>query len=410
MTTAADTERVDTLIIDLPDTDATTMPRFNPKDSAWTMAAKLGRHWLHGHDTDMLRDDAERLASAIWPGSRPLTDDDTRDSVLGHFARQAAGYGPVAARMTDDGTAVFVAAGTLPARMLGRNDWHMRRARDWHRHIIGARLATLLGAWTVTHDPDVSIALARQCDRGWRAYDMGLASLAFLAKVGDVWNAETNRTSNRRWRTGGHIAGVFEDLKDNSRSHLAAAAGSGLASRFAHVEIDPDVDLDRFHALDGEFTTCEREGRLPIIAADNTVRFRKTGRHRAIGVYSPDLHALAIDPRAPRSTLHEMMHAWDFEHGQPSCGPDFAPLLDIQREGLARMNLTDHERAYGTTPTEAFARAGEIHAIITGRTSSFTSPSLDALLESDRLCRPLAEHADMVRDMFDRLSPYATAA
>ena len=202
------------------------------------------------------------------------------------------------------------------------------------------------------------------------------------------WEGEIKREANREYAKR-HAAGVFSDKKRCDDAHRRAAEASMFGRTFRHVEIDDEVDLDMFARIDHEFRIRRANGELPAIDAGNAFRFRKTGRHKAIGVYSPALHAIAVDPRAPRSLIHEFAHAYDFEHGQISCTTLFKPVLDAFTARFDRTDLSESRIRYALTPTEVFARGWEIHMLHTGKGGSFVGVEAD--FRNDPLYRPLLD-------------------
>lgn len=103
------------------------------------------------------------------------------------------------------------------------------------------------------------------------------------------------------------------------------------------------------------------------------------------------MRAIAVDPRAPRSLVHEFAHAYDFEHGQLSCTTLFKPVLDAFTARFDRTDLSESRIRYALTPTEVFARGWEIHMLNTGRGGSFIGTVDD--YRNDPMYRPLLDMA-----------------
>ncbi len=214
------------------------------------------------------------------------------------------------------------------------------------------------------------------------------------------WDEEGCREANRRYARSGHCAGVFEDKKGCDLDHRAAAQAGYLAKSFRHVEVDDDVDLGEYARLTREFEARDRAGELPrVTKADHALRFRKCGRHRAIGVYSPLFRAVAVDPRAPRSLLHEFAHAYDFEHGQMSTSLSFKPILRAFCAEFRPGEMSAAKIDYYTTPTEVFARSWEAYAATHGIGGSFVAP-IETYME-DPAYRPLLDHAADLEAYFE---------
>ncbi len=211
------------------------------------------------------------------------------------------------------------------------------------------------------------------------------------------WDEEACRELNRRYAE--RSACVFEDKKNCDKAHRAVAQTGYLAETFRHVEVDEDVDLSVFRSLVEEFRTRDAAGELPPVNKSAiSLRFRKCGRHRALGLYAPSLNAVAVDPRAPRSLLHEFAHAYDFEKGQLSTKGGFSNILRCFRENFDSKGIGDRGRDYCETPTEVFARAWEVFAVTHGAGGSFVD-TMESY-QADAAYRPLIDAIDMVDEYF----------
>lgn len=385
--------RIDTLVLPV-EPKASKPPVFKTTDTPWSMAARLGRYLLSGMDETQKEDFIVRLLEHV-AGPDAVLDEPAETSVASEFAK--CNKSRVLFMRGADGTWYAAGMGMFPKSRCGRHVWFWRSNRGTRETVFAFDVPTMAGALAVTDDMDI---VERVVSRD--KYHAGRVAGTFLMLAARRWTVEENLAANRRYAKT-HSAGVFEDKLDFDDRHREAAEGSAFGRRFAHVELDNSVDLAEFHRLDREFDRLCDEGWLPAIGPDNSVRFRLCGRHRAIGVYSPTLKALAVDPRAPRSGAHEMAHAYDFEHGQLSAQSAFAPILDRQKAALSRMSLTDSRRAYYATPTEVFARAYELHLLDTGRASSLTSASVDALKDFDPSVGPLAHDMKAINEYFDGL-------
>lgn len=162
----------------------------------------------------------------------------------------------------------------------------------------------------------------------------------------------------------GHSATVFEDKKHIPQSHQDAAIDGvfGRSGDFRHVEIDADVELPRLDAIGSEYVRMRRY--LPQTESAPALRFRKTGRHRAAGIYHPHVDNIAVDPRHPDSFVHEFIHHVDHTVAgrNLSAADDFRPILrSAQRAVLADGSLMAHETEYLNTPTEVLSRSAEMY-------------------------------------------------
>ncbi|WP_114906912.1 hypothetical protein [Ornithinimicrobium murale] len=155
-------------------------------------------------------------------------------------------------------------------------------------------------------------------------------------------------------------ARVFEQKKNVPQSHLDAAEASTFATTgdFRHVEVDADTDLDKLAHVGAEYEQLRKH--LPKTGSTPTLRFRKTGRHQALGVYHPHVDNIAVDPRSPSAMIHEYAHHIDHTAGDRnlSSEEDFRAILRAaQREVSASDDpALNKKRDYYRTPTEIHAR------------------------------------------------------
>lgn len=369
-------ERIDTLVLPI-EPKAARPPRLDRNGSVWAAAAKLGRYLMSG----MTQEEREGLALPLLRAISRTAGEECEPpaaSVASAFARRTKSR----AHFLHAGEAWYVASmSTFPASHCGTHVWLWSHERNGRRGeaVTAFDIPTAIGALAVTDESDV---VDRVLSRN--KYVAAPIRERFFSLAAERWTVEENLAANRRYASA-HSAGVFEDKLSCDEAHRGAAASS------------------LFARLDREAAELADRGWLPVIGSDNSIRFRLCGRHRAIGVYSPSLKAIAIDPRAPRSGAHEMAHAYDFEHGQLSAKPGFRPILNRQRAALSGMDLTDSRLTYWSTPTEVFARAYELHLLSTGRASSMTSADMDALRAADPSTVPLSDDMNAINGYFGGL-------
>lgn len=170
--------------------------------------------------------------------------------------------------------------------------------------------------------------------------------------------------------SGGSSATVFEQKKNIPQSHLDAADNSRFRKDFRHVEVDEDVDLSTFRQVDEEWSRLSSI--MPKADSPASLRFRKTGRHKAAGIYHSAHKNIAVDPRTPHSMVHEYIHHCDFNTGETpqSTREDFRGILRSAQRNIGSEPELAAKSEYYRTPTEVFARSGEIAAHWMGIESS----------------------------------------
>jgi hypothetical protein len=170
-------------------------------------------------------------------------------------------------------------------------------------------------------------------------------------------------------------ASVYKEKKNIPDTHIAAARASQFLTSgdFKHLEIDESVDLEVLKEIEREWEKLREL--VPHTDQKATLRFRKTGRHRAAGVYHPSHGNIAVDPRHPSSFIHEYLHHLDYtmmspdqtglgkgKRSQLSLSTEYMKLLHkVQKEMRNHPELAANTKLdYYTTPTEVFARGGEL--------------------------------------------------
>ena len=170
-------------------------------------------------------------------------------------------------------------------------------------------------------------------------------------------------------------AASYETKKNIPEKIVNAMENSLFNEIFGYVEFDEECDLAKIGEVEKEFLALIKY--LNITEhKEVSVRFRKLGHHKAAGLYYPFYKCLCVDVREPWSMPHEMFHMLDYEYGKLS---DKASFLKIRKRYkkllLNKLNALDdgdplkkqlkgHTKfnlGYYLTPTEIFARCGEMY-------------------------------------------------
>lgn len=158
-------------------------------------------------------------------------------------------------------------------------------------------------------------------------------------------------------------ARVFEQKKNVPQTHLDAAENSAFRTTgdFRHVEVDADTDLDKLARVGAEYEHLRAH--LPRTSSTPALRFRKTGRHQALGVYHPHVDNIAVDPRHPSSFVHEFTHHLDHTAGDRNLSgeDDFKPILRRAQAAVSTEPALSKKADYYRTPTEVHARSAELY-------------------------------------------------
>lgn len=144
---------------------------------------------------------------------------------------------------------------------------------------------------------------------------------------------------------------------------------------FGYVEFDEECDLNLLEELSMEYWALAKELGIRKYK-EVSLRFRKLGQHRVLGMYYPSLKCLCVDVRAPGSMAHEVGHMIDFHYGELSRLQNFTRIYDqyenLVKEGVKNLDekiqyklngRSKYNLAYYLQCTEVFARCFEIYLI-----------------------------------------------
>ena len=194
------------------------------------------------------------------------------------------------------------------------------------------------------------------------------AALDIIIKV------EYNHSMNREYarETGKTISTFRTDKKYQDEALNKSTLFNEMG--FRKVEIDTQkYDGEVFNYE--EFSKVEQDflavlDKLPQAKAQPELKFRRLGKHKAWGIYSPALNILAVDVRHTESFIHEYGHYLDFKHGDEVYSelPTFFPIIKAYEKKLTELaedskyaqKLTAKRMSYYLIPTEVFARAFEL--------------------------------------------------
>ena len=196
----------------------------------------------------------------------------------------------------------------------------------------------------------------------------------YEAALDVIIKVEYNHSMNREYarETGKTISTFRTDKKYQDEALNKSTLFNKMG--FRKVEIDTQkYDGEVFNYE--EFSKVEQDflavlDKLPQAKAQPELKFRRLGKHKAWGIYSPALNILAVDVRHTESFIHEYGHYLDFKHGDEvySEMPTFLPIIKAYEEKLTELaedskyaqKLTAKRMSYYLIPTEIFARAFEL--------------------------------------------------
>jgi len=177
-------------------------------------------------------------------------------------------------------------------------------------------------------------------------------------------------------------ARVFETKKNINKEVENLMEASKFKSYFDFVEYDNETDKVKIKQIEDDFIKVYDYLGLDSIktyVGNRTIRFRKLGKHRALGLYWPGYNCVCIDLDGVSSTLHEILHMLDYTtlkrgylrdlDGFRAMSIRYVNEMDKQ---VSSMNDNDlfktsyfssnkYNRNYYRNRAEVFARCGEIY-------------------------------------------------
>lgn len=186
---------------------------------------------------------------------------------------------------------------------------------------------------------------------------------------------------------------------------------------FSYVEADELCDLNKLEKIEEEF--IELTNLIPIAKMETySLRFRRLGRQKALGIYYPMYRTMCVDIRSVSSFIHEFFHMIDYKLGILSFDSKFKPLRDksvkLIQENMNRSDIGEGElktwysknkygNKYYLSNDEVFARLGEIYIReVLGIKTSFNKREFETNID-----RVIYEYDDelfsMIKIYFDEL-------
>lgn len=187
----------------------------------------------------------------------------------------------------------------------------------------------------------------------------------------------------------------FQTKKNINKSTLEVMKNNKFLSKYGYVEIDNDVNLQKFHQLEKEFEALTKKIYVPE-CKNHSFRIKKLGKHRAAGLYYPEpIRATIFDLDYPDSYIHELGHQIDHVLGKEVMLSEtirFKRVAELyEKEVNKTVNALPDDNAFKTVwngntkynssyylqPTEIFARSFELYLWNEGIETSFLKKDYD---------------------------------
>jgi hypothetical protein len=187
----------------------------------------------------------------------------------------------------------------------------------------------------------------------------------------------------------------FETKKHINKRTLEVMNRNAFLQYYGYVELDNQVDLNLFKAIERDFIDFTKKVFVPN-SKDHSFRIKKLGHHKAAGVYFPGFKATILDVDHPDSFAHELGHQMDYtlrEDGKMiSEQTNFRSLIDLYKVTTQKQidelsngsrfkedwnSNKKYNKNYYFKPTEVFARSYELYLHNKGVQSSFLKGSYE---------------------------------
>lgn len=198
--------------------------------------------------------------------------------------------------------------------------------------------------------------------------------IAFVGQVVDVRNLVKDAAGEKA-----NYAKAFQTKKNIPKTHLEKMESSRFLDVYGYVELDEDVDLERFEEIERQFEDFVRRTGMSE-AKDHAFRIKRLGNYRAAGLYFPYFKSTVLDIRHPNVFGHEWMHQVDYTfrgggrnvHEESRFHPLYVRYMQEVEQAIEGAEENDplkkswhgstkFNRAYYSKKTEVFARLGELY-------------------------------------------------
>jgi hypothetical protein len=213
-------------------------------------------------------------------------------------------------------------------------------------------------------------------------------------------------------------ARVWQLKKNIPQKTINRMQDNAFLQYFGSVELDADVDLEKFCAIEAELKRVNAIFPFPI-RKNHSFRIRKLGNYRADGLYFPYHAALCVDLDGMSAYFHEGGHLIDYTFN-PQKGITLSELSTFQtlyeRYSIAVSNAivklpaehslrikwfgdSKYNSDYYLRQTEVFARSFELYLYeIRGMKTSFLQDSYEEAVYPKDI-----RYLDLVKKYFDNL-------
>ena len=248
-------------------------------------------------------------------------------------------------------------------------------------------------------DIPVNTKMSLMCLRGMdhKLYSGALRLIIDATMVMQTIDSNIELTNKYNAEASSDCARAYETKKNIPEKVLNVMENTKFLEDFKYVEIDEDTDLSKFHEIEKEWSKVKVALNLDKYLGNEMpeLRFKKLGKHRALGLYYPSIKCICVDTISPSSFIHEVAHFIDYTagEGQLSLENNFFEIISEYKKAYLKYVNENKEvdsnvkylirkESYFFTPTEIFARCMEMYLVDKGVKTSFLKIKDDLKMSS----------------------------
>lgn len=199
--------------------------------------------------------------------------------------------------------------------------------------------------------------------------------------LGIVWEKKAQAVKTAAYLRGlkeSSRATVWMTKKNIPKKIIDEMQASPFNDYFGYVELDESVDIEKEKQIADEFIAFRETYLNSFDTSKVSLRFRKLGNHKALGLFFPNINCLCVDVNSPSSFIHEYGHCMDYLVGKESPLSDQGAFWSVYQKyaSALKSELRKEENAdlkkrlsgkskynldYYLLHTESFARCFEIY-------------------------------------------------
>ena len=223
--------------------------------------------------------------------------------------------------------------------------------------------------------------IERLCDLTYVQNLYVIKDISLIRLIADIYNIiilqrhqlqledESNKQATKEY------ARAFETKRNIPDKILDVMKSNEFLKDFTFVELDELTDIAKFRVIESEYLKLRIQLDFDNLFNKDLLpelRFRRLGKHNALGIYFSAFRCICVDIKSPTSFLHEVGHYIDLTANGKKLSSQFDFLklhraytkqldLNISKLDVGDRTAFKKKRNYYHTFTEVFARSFELY-------------------------------------------------